>query len=69
MMTLEQARELRYSSLWKHVKLELDHRLFCKMNELKKCEQESLPLIQAQIVQLEEFIRLPEDVIEREEEA
>ena len=68
MMSLEQAQELRNTSLWKYVKLEIDHRIFCKLNELKICTPENLPLIQAQMKVYEEFLRLPDDVIEREEE-
>ena len=68
-MTELQAKELRNSDLWKSVNIELDYRIQCKTNELKKCDSEGLKTLQDKIASYEELKRLPDDVIEREEEA
>ena len=68
-MTETQAKELRNSDLWKSVNAELDFRVRCKMNELKDCDTEGLKTLQDKIASYEELKRLPDDVIEREEEA
>ena len=68
-MSETHAKELRNSDLWKSVNIELDYRIQCKMNELKKCDGEGLKTLQDKIASYEELKRLPDDVIEREEEA
>ena len=65
-MSLDLAKELRNSRLWKGVVAELDMRISLKLNELRNCSPEELQLTQRDIAKLEEFKRLPEDVIDRE---
>ena len=65
-MTEGQAKELRNSDLWKSVNIELDYRIQCRMNALKNCDSEELKTLQNIIASYEELKRLPDDVVERE---
>ena len=66
MMNLEQAQETRNSVIWKNVCIELDYRIYAKLNELKNCAMEEVVNLQRDIKQLENLKKLPEDVIDRE---
>lgn len=67
-MGIEQAKELKYSTLWETVKKELDVRIESCLAQLKQCTIEELPKIQLRIKTFEEVKNLPQDVIYREED-
>ena len=68
-MGLERAQEVRENSLWKYICEEIDYRIILSEQKLRSCSKDELPVLQNRVTMLEEFRRLPEDVIEREEEA
>jgi len=65
-MNLLQAQEIRNSTGWKHVCIELDYRINALLNELRKCKAEEVYGIQNHIAHLEELKKLPDDVVDRE---
>ena len=67
MMNLEQAQEVRNSTFWLYIKDEIDYRISTTLNKLKTCNQEELPELQGDLKKYEEFKRLPDDVVDREE--
>jgi hypothetical protein len=66
MMTLEQAQEIRNSSIWQWVEKELDYRIKSLLDRLRTCGSEELEMLQLKVQLLEEFKRLPDDVVDRE---
>jgi len=69
MMTLEQAQEIQSSLYWKYVQNELDYRISCIVNRLRTCNKDELDELQNDIQMLESFKRLPNDVLDREEQS
>jgi hypothetical protein len=65
-MQLEDALEIKDSPLWSRVVKELQYRIDLAMAELRHCTAEQLPKLQIRIDLLEEVIRLPQDIIDRE---
>lgn len=65
-MSIDQAKELRSSSLWTAVCEEIDRKVFFNLQKLVTCKPEELFKLQASIAALEEVKKLPEDVIDRE---
>ena len=66
-MSLEKARELKHSLLWGEVEKELKERIGAELGVLRKCPKEDLEKHQIRISIFEEVLRLPQDVIDREE--
>jgi hypothetical protein len=66
-MSLDRANELKTSMLWSSVVEELSGRVSFEASRLRTCAPEDLMLIQARINIFETVMKLPEDVIEREE--
>ncbi len=69
MMNLEQALNIKDSSMWRQVSDELDHRINAKLSMLRICTGEDLIKIQNTLTLYEELKRLPIDVIDREQSA
>jgi len=67
MMSLEMAKEIRSSLMWKSIVAELDAKVEYEVAKLKTCKPEEVLSIQAKIGALEALTRLPADVIDREE--
>ena len=65
-MGLEQAQELRNSPYWKWVEDELDYRIMSGLNELRKASRDDVGRLQYKLDMLEQFKRLPDDVVDRE---
>lgn len=68
-MNLEQAQEVRNSSLWKYISDELDYRILSKTSELMTCSLTKIESLRDIIKTLEEIKRLPDDVVDREKES
>ena len=68
MMNLERANELKNNLLWAEIVGELDHRIFLVGKKFQNCTAEQLPLLQNEVKILESIKRLPEDIINREED-
>jgi hypothetical protein len=66
MMTLEEAQEAHNSSVWQKIVGELAHRQRIELAVLRKVSTNDLIKVQARIGLLDEIMRLPEDVIDRE---
>ena len=66
-MNIEQAKELRHSSLWQWVRGELEYRIDTQMQRLKTAAPENVQNIQKRIQNYEEMLSLPEDIVAREE--
>ena len=66
-MELEQAREIRNSSIWEWVVCELDFRISSYEKVLRYVSSDKLVATQQKIQALEELKGLPDSVVEREE--
>ena len=66
-MELEQAREIKNSAIWKWVCFELDFRIKAQEQTLRYVSAENLVRAQEKIQVLEELKKLPESVVERED--
>ena len=66
-MSLEKAKELRNTDIWKEVCRELDYRISMLAQQLRICSLEEVRDKQIRIALLEEIKNLPEVIINREE--
>ena len=66
-MELEQAREIRNSSIWAWIECELDYRIKAYERELRYVNPDKLVAVQEKIQALEELKDLPNSVVERED--
>jgi len=66
MMTAERAQELRNSTLWNEVVLELGDMAKTEMNKLRVCKPEEVIKIQARLEIIEFLKVLPETAIDRD---
>jgi hypothetical protein len=65
-MNHERAVELRNTDQWTRICGELDFRISSLIAELRVCSTEDIEIIRTKLKMLEEFKRLPDDVVERE---
>jgi len=66
MMNEEQATTLRHSEHWGWIVKELEFRLSSEMRKLRNVSTVQLAEQQARVNFIEEFMRLPDDVLDRE---
>ena len=67
-MTSDQAVELRNSLLWRELLKEIDKFVEYETQKLLFCTDKELPQIQERVKALQKVTRLPQDIIEREEQ-
>jgi hypothetical protein len=66
MMSINGAKELQNSSLWREVESEIDYRVHSLMQTLLTCPVERLESVRIQITCLNELKQMPTTVIDRE---
>ena len=65
-MSREEASEVRQSKVWEMVCKEIDFRIYCLTERLKKCKVSEFEVLQAEVLSWESFKRLPDEVADRE---
>lgn len=68
-MGREEATEVRQSKVWEIVQKEIDFRIYCITEKLKKCKVSEFEVLQAEVLSWESFKRLPDEVADRESDS
>jgi len=67
-MTADQAKELKQLDCWKALCKEIDKIVVYESEKLLSCSAEELLKIQERVRAVQELVRLPQNIIDREEE-
>lgn len=65
MMTFEEAKDLKNSSIWEKVNIEINDRIDKCLQQMRVCSVDDFLVLQLKIKMYEELRNLPQDVIDR----